>query len=146
MELHESVFAQPEASQQYLSAKLAWYVDAWDLAEWQALGDQRLVVIDVRSATAYSAGHLCGAINFPHRLMSAAALEVLDKDKLYVTYCDGIGCNGSTKGALRLASAGYRVKELIGGLDFWRRDDHPIVTGDHPGTWPSQVTAGECGC
>ncbi len=24
--------------------------------------------------------------------------------KVYVTYCDGIGCNGSTKGAYKLAS------------------------------------------
>ena len=41
---------------------------------------------------------------------------------LYVTYCDGIGCNASTKGALNMAKLGFRVKELMGGLDWWKRD------------------------
>jgi hypothetical protein len=37
----------------------------------------------------------------------------------------GIGCNGSTKGALKMTELGFRTKELIGGLDWWKRDDHP---------------------
>jgi rhodanese-related sulfurtransferase len=41
----------------------------------------------------------------------------LNFDALYVTYCDGIGCNASTKGALKLAELGYKVKELMGGID-----------------------------
>lgn len=43
---------------------------------------------------------------------------------LIVTYCDGIGCNASTKGALNMATLGFNVKELIGGLDWWKRDGH----------------------
>ena len=43
----------------------------------------------------------------------------LPKDKVMVTYCWGPGCNSSTKGALRLAALGFRVKELIGGLEYW---------------------------
>ena len=39
-----------------------------------------------------------------------------------VTYCCGPGCNSSTKAALRLASLGFRVKELIGGLEYWLRE------------------------
>ncbi len=42
-----------------------------------------------------------------------------------VTYCDGIGCNASTKGALTMARLDFRVKELIGGLEWWKRDGHP---------------------
>ena len=48
----------------------------------------------------------------------------LDKNTLYVTYCDGIGCNASTKGALKLARLGFSVKELMGGLDWWIRDGY----------------------
>ncbi|WP_222436190.1 rhodanese-like domain-containing protein [Rubripirellula reticaptiva] len=33
------------------------------------------------------------------------------------TYCDSIGCNGSTKAALAMPKLGFRVMELIGGLD-----------------------------
>ncbi len=55
------------------------------------------------------------------------AAEQLNQNTLYVTYCDGIGCNASTKGALKLAQPGYRVKELIGGIDWWKRDQYPVV-------------------
>ena len=43
---------------------------------------------------------------------------------LYVTYCDGIGCNASTKGALSMARLGFKVKELIGGIEWWKFDGY----------------------
>ena len=51
------------------------------------------------------------------------ALE--EGENIIVTYCDGIGCNASTKGALNMTRLGFRVKELMGGLDWWKRDGHP---------------------
>ena len=60
----------------------------------------------------------------PHRSISQDSLAGLSRSPLYVAYCDGIGCNASTKTAIKLASAGFRVKELIGGLDWWKRDNH----------------------
>ena len=44
-----------------------------------------------------------GAVSFPHREMSAETTAELDRSKAYVVYCDGIGCNASTKGAYKLA-------------------------------------------
>ncbi|MGD8105364.1 rhodanese-like domain-containing protein [Pantoea sp. FN0302] len=150
MSITSSVLAFPppeaEASAAWLAHKLAYYADAWDVAEDLANGVTEIVVIDARSAQAWQAGHICGAVNFPHRDMTPESLARLDRSKVYITYCDGIGCNGSTKAAWKLASAGLRVKELIGGLDFWRRDQHPVVTGDSPGEWPQQATARDCGC
>jgi rhodanese-related sulfurtransferase len=43
-----------------------------------------------------------------------------------VTYCWGPGCNAATKGAARLAALGFRVKEMIGGIEYWRREGHPV--------------------
>jgi rhodanese-related sulfurtransferase len=60
-----------------------------------------------------------GAINIPYRSMNAETAANLPKEKLMVTYCSGPGCNGCNKGALKLASLGFRVKELIGGLEYW---------------------------
>jgi rhodanese-related sulfurtransferase len=57
--------------------------------------------------------------------MSNTTTAALDRNALVVTYCDGIGCNASTKGALNMTKLGFRVKELIGGLDWWKRDSHP---------------------
>ncbi|PIJ51516.1 rhodanese [Erwinia sp. OLTSP20] len=128
-----------------LRHKLSYYTDAWDLAQDLAAGIEALVVIDTRSAAQYHNGHICGAISFPHREMTDERLRCLDADKVYVTYCDGIGCNGSTRGALRLAAAGFRVKELIGGLDFWCRDNHPLIQGSEPGSWPD-ISLPDCGC
>jgi rhodanese-related sulfurtransferase len=44
---------------------------------------------------------------------------------VYVIYCDGIGCNASTKGVYKLSLLEFRAKELLGGLDWWQRDGHP---------------------
>ncbi|QHM74762.1 hypothetical protein C7M52_00705 [Mixta theicola] len=141
-------FPPPAAadSAAWLARKLARYADAWDVAEDLANGVTEIVVIDARSPQAWRAGHICGAVNFPHRDMTPQSLATLDRSKVYITYCDGIGCNGSTKAAWKLASAGLRVKELIGGLDFWRRDRHPVVTGEMPGEWPRRESLPDCGC
>ncbi|OON39109.1 rhodanese [Izhakiella australiensis] len=128
-----------------LRHKLSYYADSSDLAQDLAAGIETLVVIDTRSAAQYQAGHICGAISFPHREMTEETLSRLNAGHVYVTYCDGIGCNGSTRGALKLASNGFKVKELIGGLDFWRRDNHPMAQGAEPGSWP-QTAAPDCGC
>lgn len=136
----------PEQSEAHLRQKLAWYADAWDLAQDLAQGIEEIVAIDTRSAEQYQAGHICGAVSFPHRTMTAETLAALDRSRVYVTYCDGIGCNGSTKGAWKLAAAGFQVKELIGGLDFWLRDGHPVATGDAPGSWPAAAVLPDCGC
>jgi rhodanese-related sulfurtransferase len=66
------------------------------------------------------AGHIPGAVSLPHCEMNAEPVARLDRSKVYVVYCDGIGCNTSTKGTYRLARLGFRAKELLGGLDWWR--------------------------
>ena len=73
--------------------------------------------------------------------MSEATTRELDKSKLYVTYCDGIGCNASTKGALNMAKLGFQVKELMGGLDWWKRDGYE--TKGKKGASGTEIT---CGC
>ncbi|ALV91593.1 MULTISPECIES: rhodanese-like domain-containing protein [Pantoea] len=138
--------ASPAESLAYLQHKLSYYTDAWDLAEDLALGNSAIVVIDARSEEVYQAGHITGAISFPHRTMNAESTAQLDRSKVYITYCDGIGCNGSTKAALKLASLGFQVKELIGGLDFWKRDGHPLTWGAAPGEWPQATPGAHCGC
>ena len=106
--------------------KLAYETDAADLFEALNKGEQ-IVVVDTRSAAGFELEHIPGAISLPHRTMNAVTTAHLDRSLLYVTYCDGIGCNASTKGALKLAKLGFRVKELIGGLDWWKRDQYTTV-------------------
>lgn len=108
---------------EFYQAKLNYETDSWDLSE--ALKSQDpVIVIDTRSSEVFEQEHIPFAINIPHRTMTDATTAHLDKDKLYVTYCDGIGCNASTKGALKLTQLGFNVKELLGGIDWWIRDGY----------------------
>lgn len=111
---------------QYYRDKLNNETDSADLAGHFNNGQENvnLVVIDTRSIDAYEKEHIPGAINFPHRNINKKSVQSLDRNKLYITYCDGIGCNASTKGALKLAEFGFKVKELLGGIDWWKRDGY----------------------
>ena len=125
--------------------KLSLHTDAWDLAMDLANGIEEIIVIDTRRRDHYIAGHIPGAISLPHGEMTAERLALLDRSRVYISYCDGIGCNGSTWGAFKLASAGLRVKELLGGLDFWKRDGHPVAIGPSVGSLRNH-TLTSCGC
>ena len=103
--------------------KLAYEMDSWDL--YEALGkNEPIIVVDGRSTEAHAQEHIPGALSLPHKEISFNSTEALDKSKLYVCYCDGIGCNASTKTALKLLTLGFQVRELIGGLDWWKRDGY----------------------
>ena len=120
--------------------KLAFETDSWDL--YEALSQSEpVVVVDGRSPEAFASEHIPGAVNLPHRKLGAAATEHLDRSKLYVCYCDGIGCNASTKTAVKLLTLGFRVRELKGGLDWWKRDGY--ATAGDAGEGGTEVV---CGC
>lgn len=108
--------------------KLQYSTDPSDLHAALEKGE-KIVVVDARAPHSYEAERIPGAINFPHRTMNAESAKTLDKTKLHVVYCDGIGCNASTKGALNLTKLGFKVKELVGGLDWWKRDGYDTATG-----------------
>lgn len=116
--------AEMEEQLDFYGKKLAFEIDSWDLKVALESGEG-IIVIDARSPEAYQKEHIPGATNIPHRKMSEETTKGLSREALVVAYCDGIGCNASTKGALNMTKLGFRVKELIGGLDWWKRDGHP---------------------
>ena len=124
----------------FYQRKLAYEMDSADV--YEALQrDEAIVVVDGRSSGAYAEEHIPGAVSLPHREISFNSTEVLDKSKLYVCYCDGIGCNASTKTALKLLTLGFQVRELIGGLDWWKRDGY--ATHGEKARTESEI---KCGC
>lgn len=118
----ETPAASAEVAQEHFLSKLTVETDAWDVKTDMERGRTDFVVIDTRSREDYEARHIAGAVSLPHRTMNAETTAHLPKDKVMVTYCWGPGCNSSTKGALRLATLGFRVKELIGGLEYWIKE------------------------
>ena len=121
--------------------KLAFEMDPSDL--FDALNNgKKIVPLDARKAFAYEAEHIPHSINIPHREMNEESTDHLDRDVIYVTYCDGIGCNASTKAALNMTKLGFRVRELMGGIQWWKLDGYA--------TEGTKATSGgekiECAC
>ena len=107
----------------FFEAKLAFEIDAFDL--FTALNEgERIVIVDTRQPHAFENERLPGAVSLPYREIDQATTKDFDRDILYVTYCSGVGCNASTKGALNLSKLGFRVKELIGGIEGWKLDGY----------------------
>ncbi|MDX6256872.1 MAG: hypothetical protein QOJ11_3206 [Frankiales bacterium] len=121
--------ADTTAAVEHFAARLAYEADCTDVGADIAAGIGGFVVIDVRSPELYEAGHVPGAINLPHRRITAESIAFLSRDLLLVTYCNGAHCNGSTRGALRLAALGRTVKEMPGGMDGWVREQLPVERG-----------------
>jgi rhodanese-related sulfurtransferase len=125
---------EPGETATVMEDKLRFHTDSRDLSVDLKSGLPEIVVVDARSLDAYTVGHIPGAISFPHHEMTVETTARLNRSKVYVVYCDGIGCNASTKGACKLARLGFRAKELLGGLDWWRRDGHPVVASAETGS------------
>jgi rhodanese-related sulfurtransferase len=134
----------------HFRSKLAFGTDPSDVHADLQNGVDGFVVVDARSAENFGRGHVPGAISFPHRQMNEASVGILPKDKLIVVYCDGTGCNASTKAAVKLTALGFTVKEMIGGIDWWRRDGYQVETTSPDESLPSETSreavAPACGC
>ncbi|SNR74481.1 rhodanese-like domain-containing protein [Puniceibacterium sediminis] len=125
----------------HYQAKLAYEMDSFDVYTTLEKGNKPITIVDGRSDAAYQVEHIPGAINIPHREICVHRTADLDPGRIYVCYCDGIGCNASTKTALKLMTLGFEVRELIGGLDWWIRDGYATE-----GTKARTGTEIICGC
>jgi rhodanese-related sulfurtransferase len=90
-------------------------------------GAPNLVIVDARYRETFDLEHLPGAINLPWREIDESTTAHLSRDAEYVVYCWNASCHASTKTANRLESYGFKVKELHGGLQVWKRQGYPTV-------------------
>ncbi|MDH2414219.1 rhodanese-like domain-containing protein [Nocardioides sp. CER19] len=113
----------------FFAARLRWQTDPSDLAA-ERVGGQGPIVVDTRNEASWRQGRIPGALHVPGRDLAERIRAVVpDLDADVVVYCWGPGCNGSTRAALRLAELGYtRVRELIGGFEYWAREGLAIET------------------
>lgn len=117
--------ADPGGAERHFAAKLSYETDCWDTNEALQSGADDIVVLDVRSAAAYDAGHVPGAHSLPWRDITPERLDALSPDALFVVYCAGPHCNGADKAALRIARMGRGVKIMIGGWHGWQVEGLP---------------------
>ena len=88
-------------------------------------GVSNLVIVDARYRETFHLEHLPGAINLPWRQLDETTTAGLPRDAEYVVYCWDASCRASAKTARRLESLGFKVKELHGGLEAWRKQGYP---------------------
>jgi rhodanese-related sulfurtransferase len=142
----------PADAAAYFAASLAFHTDVSDVAAALASGeDPGFTVIDSRSTQSWDQGHIPGALHLPTSQIPHRAAELLDPAIPLVVHCWGPGCNGAIRAAYALASLGYQVKEMLGGMEYWIREGLPYLAADGPDQRPADpltapVAADACGC
>jgi len=114
--------APAEAAAKHFLARLSVETDVSDVVTDLERGNPNLIVLDVRSAEDYEICHVPGAVSLPHRQINAQTTARFSKDATLVTYCWGPACNSATKAAAKLSALGFRVKEMLGGIEYWRNE------------------------
>jgi rhodanese-related sulfurtransferase len=136
----------PRDAAAHFARRLAVETDVSDVFSALETGTPGFVLLDSRSSQAWDQGHVPGAIHLPGREIAARADGELDRSVPVVTYCWGPGCNGATRAALALALLGFRVREMLGGFEYWAREGLPVeaLDGVHSPV-PDPLTV-SCGC
>ncbi|MEU1629328.1 rhodanese-like domain-containing protein [Streptomyces sp. NPDC020096] len=135
----------------YFAARLAFHTDVSDVHAALETASADFVVVDSRARRAWDQGHIPGAVHLPTAEIPRLAAEFLDPAVPVVVYCWGPGCDGATQAAHALASAGYRVKEMLGGIEYWIREGFAVQTAGGREQLPADrltapVGADDCGC
>jgi len=135
--------AEPDVAAAFFAMRLACQTDVSDVALALTSGRPGFVLIDSRSDAAWAQGRIPGARHLPTAHLPQVEL---DPDLVYVTYCWGPGCDGATRAALALARRGLRVKEMLGGLEYWVREGLPVETATGTAAGPVDPLTAPCGC
>ena len=83
------------------------------------------VVLDVRPAQEYAAGHIAGARSIPVAELRTRIKEV-PKKRLVVAYCRGPYCVFADQAVGILRDAGYEAFRLEGGFPEWQVKGMPV--------------------
>lgn len=84
------------------------------------------VVIDVRPAEEYAAGHIAGAINMPVDSLPRF-LKKLPKEQEIVAYCRGPYCMLAFEAVEKLRKKGFRARRLEDGFPEWQAGRLPVA-------------------
>jgi rhodanese-related sulfurtransferase/DNA-binding transcriptional ArsR family regulator len=97
-----------------------------ELMERAGRGD--VVILDVRPAAEYAAGHIPGALSVPLEDLGAA-LARLPRRSRVVAYCRGPYCVLAPQAVERLRARGFDARRLADGMPEWRLAGLPVAVG-----------------
>ncbi|HEV2375119.1 MAG TPA: metalloregulator ArsR/SmtB family transcription factor [Streptosporangiaceae bacterium] len=87
-----------------------------------------VVVLDVRPAAEYEAGHIRGALSAPIAELRRH-LRTLPKDAEVVAYCRGPYCVFADDAVREATRRGFRARRLADGFPEWRSAGLPVTAG-----------------
>jgi rhodanese-related sulfurtransferase len=87
-----------------------------------------VVVIDVRPAEEYAAGHIAGALSVPLADLERRLAD-LPRGKRIVAYCRGPYCVLAAQAVHRLRRRGRDARRLHDGYPEWRDAGLPVTSG-----------------
>lgn len=86
-----------------------------------------VVVLDVRPAIEYEAGHIASAVSIPHNELKRRVSE-LPKNREIVAYCRGPYCVYAVEAVKLLRARGYKAVRIEDGVVDWRSRGLPVET------------------
>jgi rhodanese-related sulfurtransferase/DNA-binding transcriptional ArsR family regulator len=95
----------------------------------QRAGRGDVVILDVRPAAEFAAGHIPGALSVPLGELDAT-LARLPKRSQIVAYCRGPYCVLAPQAVERLRAKGYKARRLADGMPEWRMAGLPVAVGE----------------
>lgn len=101
-------------------------VDREELAARIERGE--VIVLDVRPAAEYDAGHVAGARSAPVAELRRH-LRALPDDVEIVAYCRGPYCVYADEAVRVLNRKGFRARRLVDGFPEWKRAGLPVAAG-----------------
>ncbi len=119
--------APPETALAHFQSRFSYETDCADVHSAIENGDIDFVLLDVRSERLFKVGHVQTAIHLPHSEITLETLPPLSDDVIYVVYCAGPHCNAANRAALKIATLGLPVKEMIGGIEGWKDEGLELV-------------------
>lgn len=126
--------AQAFEAAAHFARLLTFETDCADVADALRKGASDFVLLHVvGTGAAYERRHVPGAEHLPHAEINAERMAHWPDGTLFVVYCAGPHCNGADRAALKLATLGYPVKIMIGGITGWADEDLGFATGQEPG-------------
>jgi len=95
----------------------------------QRLSTGDVIVIDVRPAIEYAAGHIAGARSIPVDEL-AQQLNAVPRNAEVVAYCRGPYCVYADEAVRTLRASGYSAHRLEDGFPEWRRAGLGVAVGE----------------
>ena len=92
------------------------------------MNSDQAVLVDVRAANDFQAGHVHGAINIPHTKIATRLSEIEKHREKVIVLTDQMGQHAGGVGKA-MTKQGYTVRRLSGGMSEWRQQNMPVVKG-----------------